>query len=180
MVLGSFKSPQSWILVYWKQSVLFYKLKIKLKLKLKIIAYLPHSLANFLKNCTALSFFANSFWEKPFLFYGRSISLLILLLFIGIPKDQQMYKNSFGCDDIGFCGLCNLAISLLLLLSIGIPRDQRMYKNSLDCLIKILKSEGLFGLYKGFIPNWMRLGPHTIISFFLFEYLRKIGGMRPV
>ncbi|XP_072038142.1 mitochondrial substrate carrier family protein ucpB-like [Amphiura filiformis] len=62
----------------------------------------------------------------------------------------------------------------------GLSKDERLYKNSLDCLIKLLKSEGIFGLYKGFIPNWMRIGPHTVISFFLFEYLRKVAGIRPV
>jgi hypothetical protein len=30
-------------------------------------------------------------------------------------------------------------------------------------LLQTLKTEGLFGLYKGFVPNWLRIGPHTII-----------------
>lgn len=55
-----------------------------------------------------------------------------------------------------------------------------VYKNSLDCILKIIKHEGVFGLYKGFIPNWMRIGPHTVVTFFVFEQLRKFVGMRPV
>jgi hypothetical protein len=37
---------------------------------------------------------------------------------------------------------------------------EKTYTGTFDCLTKIIKSEGLFGLYKGFIPNWMRIGPH--------------------
>lgn len=57
---------------------------------------------------------------------------------------------------------------------------EKTYTGTFDCLMKILRSEGPFGLYKGFIPNWMRIGPHTIISFFVFEQLRRIVGMDPV
>ncbi|XP_033120341.1 mitochondrial substrate carrier family protein ucpB-like [Anneissia japonica] len=62
----------------------------------------------------------------------------------------------------------------------GVPKDQIMYKNTLDCLLKTLRSEGMFGLYKGFIPNWLRIGPHTIISFFLFEQFRHMAGIKPI
>ncbi|XP_002741139.1 mitochondrial substrate carrier family protein ucpB-like [Saccoglossus kowalevskii] len=62
----------------------------------------------------------------------------------------------------------------------GIAKGEHRYRNSLDCFIKTLQSEGLFGFYKGFIPNWIRIGPHTIISFFLFEYFRKLVGIKPI
>ncbi|KAL3853599.1 hypothetical protein ACJMK2_017135 [Sinanodonta woodiana] len=54
------------------------------------------------------------------------------------------------------------------------------YSSAFDCFWKTLKTEGPLGLYKGFIPNWMRLGPHTIVTFFLFEELRRLVGMVPV
>jgi hypothetical protein len=57
---------------------------------------------------------------------------------------------------------------------------EKTYTGTFDCLTKIIKSEGLFGLYKGFMPNWMRIGPHTVLSFFIFEQLRRIVGMDPV
>lgn len=55
-----------------------------------------------------------------------------------------------------------------------------VYKNTLHCIGKIIRHEGILGLYKGFIPNWMRIGPHTIVTFFVFERLRQLVGMRPV
>lgn len=54
------------------------------------------------------------------------------------------------------------------------------YKSAFDCFFKTFRSEGPIGLYKGFIPNWMRIGPHTIVTFFIFEQLRKVIGMKPV
>ncbi|XP_020895834.1 mitochondrial substrate carrier family protein ucpB isoform X2 [Exaiptasia diaphana] len=56
----------------------------------------------------------------------------------------------------------------------------KIYSGITDCFIKIIKNEGFLGLYKGFIPNWMRIGPHTIVTFFVFEQLRKLVGMKPV
>ena len=44
----------------------------------------------------------------------------------------------------------------------------------------IIKSEGLYGLYKGWFPNWMRIGPHTIISFLIYEQLRLLLGIKPI
>lgn len=37
------------------------------------------------------------------------------------------------------------------------------YKGSLDALVKISQSEGLRGLYKGFLPFFTRLGPQTVL-----------------
>ena len=54
------------------------------------------------------------------------------------------------------------------------------YKSAIDCFLQTLRSEGALGLYKGFVPNWMRIGPHTIVTFFVFEQLRKLVGMEPV
>lgn len=55
-----------------------------------------------------------------------------------------------------------------------------MYKGTLDCIVKTVKAEGVFGLYKGFIPNWTRSGTHTVVIFFVFEQLRRLVGMQPV
>ena len=56
----------------------------------------------------------------------------------------------------------------------------KAYKSIIDCLLKTLRSEGLSGLYKGFLPNWMRLGPHTIVCFLIFERLRILFNIRPI
>ncbi|XP_048400717.1 brain mitochondrial carrier protein 1 [Stegostoma tigrinum] len=49
-----------------------------------------------------------------------------------------------------------------------------IYKGTLDGLLQTWKTEGFLALYKGFWPNWLRLGPWNIIFFITYEQLRKI------
>ncbi|XP_023377572.1 kidney mitochondrial carrier protein 1 [Pteropus vampyrus] len=48
------------------------------------------------------------------------------------------------------------------------------YTGTLDCLLQTWKNEGFFALYKGFWPNWLRLGPWNIIFFVTYEQLKKL------
>ena len=45
------------------------------------------------------------------------------------------------------------------------------YKGTIDCLMKTIKNEGVLSLWKGFTPYFLRLGPHTIITFIVLEKL---------
>lgn len=50
--------------------------------------------------------------------------------------------------------------------------DGRMpYSGSLDVLVKVSKQDGVLALWKGFLPYFFRLGPHTVITFMLLEQL---------
>lgn len=55
-----------------------------------------------------------------------------------------------------------------------------VYKSPWDCFSKTLRSEGPFALYKGAMAAWLRLGPHTIVTFMVFEQLRAATGTRPL
>uniref|UniRef100_A0A8C9SUR0 Solute carrier family 25 member 30 n=1 Tax=Scleropages formosus TaxID=113540 RepID=A0A8C9SUR0_SCLFO len=48
------------------------------------------------------------------------------------------------------------------------------YKGTVDCLVKTWRSEGFLALYKGFFPNWLRLGPWNVIFFITYEQLKKL------
>nr|XP_040038800.1 solute carrier family 25 member 35 [Gasterosteus aculeatus aculeatus] len=50
----------------------------------------------------------------------------------------------------------------------------QLYKGFADCFSKTLKKEGLVGLYKGLGASYFRLGPHTILSLFFWDELRKL------
>ncbi|XP_041340553.1 brain mitochondrial carrier protein 1 isoform X1 [Pyrgilauda ruficollis] len=56
----------------------------------------------------------------------------------------------------------------------AIVGSTELYKGTLDGLIKTWKSEGFFALYKGFWPNWLRLGPWNIIFFITYEQLKRL------
>lgn len=55
------------------------------------------------------------------------------------------------------------------------PKGQ--FKGIMDCIIFTAKS-GPLGFFKGFIPAFIRLGPHTILLFIFFEQLRKNFGYK--
>eukprot|EP00644_Phytophthora_capsici_P018316 jgi/Phyca11/511844/fgenesh2_kg.PHYCAscaffold_101_\ len=44
----------------------------------------------------------------------------------------------------------------------------------------VLRTEGIRGFFKGWLANWFRLGPHTIISLMAYEELRAAMGIKPV
>ena len=44
-----------------------------------------------------------------------------------------------------------------------------IYSGPIDCVVKVLKIEGLRGLYKGLAPTMIRLTPHTVILWLVQE-----------
>ena len=46
-----------------------------------------------------------------------------------------------------------------------------VYNGPIDCIVKILKIEGICGLYKGLVPTLVRLTPHTVILWIVQENL---------
>ncbi|TQE00935.1 hypothetical protein C1H46_013475 [Malus baccata] len=67
-------------------------------------------------------------------------------------------------------------------VSIGSPVDvvkSRMmgdstYKNTFDCFIKTLKHEGFLAFYKGFLPNFGRLGSWNVVMFLVLEQAKNV------
>jgi solute carrier family 25 protein 34/35 len=49
-----------------------------------------------------------------------------------------------------------------------------LYKNVFDCLIKTFQVEGFRGLYKGFVPNYWRIGPHTILNLTVWDHFKSL------
>ena len=50
----------------------------------------------------------------------------------------------------------------------------KYYRGVVDGFVKILRSEGLWGLYKGWGASMFRLGPHTVLSLVFWEKLRSV------
>ncbi|KAM5583392.1 mitochondrial uncoupling protein 2 [Rosa sericea] len=67
-------------------------------------------------------------------------------------------------------------------VSIGSPVDvvkSRMmgdptYKNTIDCFVKTLKYEGFLAFYKGFLPNFGRLGSWNVLMFLMLEQAKSV------
>ncbi|CAD5211072.1 unnamed protein product [Bursaphelenchus okinawaensis] len=48
------------------------------------------------------------------------------------------------------------------------------YSGAVDVLKKVVKNEGFFALWKGFTPYYMRLGPHTVLTFIILEQMNSM------
>ncbi|KAF5877345.1 putative mitochondrial oxaloacetate transport protein [Botrytis fragariae] len=49
-----------------------------------------------------------------------------------------------------------------------------LYSGIFDCLAKTVKTEGIFAIYKGFLPHLARILPHTILTLSLAEQTNKL------
>ena len=48
---------------------------------------------------------------------------------------------------------------------------ESQYRSTVDCVVKTVRAERLRGLYKGFLPTYMRLAPWQMIFFVCFEQI---------
>lgn len=46
-----------------------------------------------------------------------------------------------------------------------------LYKGWLDCVLKVMKTEGIYGFYKGLGPIYARSAPHSTLLLFFFDQL---------
>lgn len=49
-----------------------------------------------------------------------------------------------------------------------------LYTGIVDCFLKIIKTEGIWGLYKGWTVCYFRIGPHTTLSLVFWDEFRKL------
>uniref|UniRef100_A0A1B6D351 Solute carrier family 25 member 35 n=1 Tax=Clastoptera arizonana TaxID=38151 RepID=A0A1B6D351_9HEMI len=49
-----------------------------------------------------------------------------------------------------------------------------LYSSYFDCVTKIWRSEGIRGLYKGFVPCFARIGPHTVLCLVFWDLLKEV------
>lgn len=52
--------------------------------------------------------------------------------------------------------------------------DMGKYNGFLDCGMKIIKNNGIKGLYSGFIPIWIRFAPTTTLQLVIFEQIKPL------
>lgn len=49
-----------------------------------------------------------------------------------------------------------------------------LYRNFVDGFVKTFRYEGVRGLYKGFVPMYWRIGPHTILNLTFWDQFKKL------
>jgi solute carrier family 25, member 34/35 len=53
-------------------------------------------------------------------------------------------------------------------------QNGNLYQGVFDCLMKTVRTEGFFAIYKGFLPHLARILPHTILTLSLAEQTNKL------
>jgi solute carrier family 25 protein 34/35 len=53
----------------------------------------------------------------------------------------------------------------------------KFYSGPVDCFMRTYRAEGVRGLYKGAFAAYLRLGPHTVLTFVLLELFRPALGL---
>ncbi|XP_010141286.1 PREDICTED: brain mitochondrial carrier protein 1-like, partial [Buceros rhinoceros silvestris] len=96
-------------------------------------------------------------------------------LWRGVVPTKRVLCSSFTCGLAGAIASNPVdVVRTRMMNQRAIVGSTELYKGTLDGLVKTWKSEGFFALYKGFWPNWLRLGPWNIIFFITYEQLKRL------
>ena len=97
---------------------------------------------------------------------------------------KQMLLASKIVDDNVFChilsglgaGLCSCVVgSPVDVVKSRVMGDSvGMYSGTVDCFVKTMKNDGIMAFYKGFIPNFTRLGSWNVAMFLTLEQVKKL------
>ncbi|CAI7791381.1 unnamed protein product [Closterium sp. NIES-54] len=96
-------------------------------------------------------------------------------------KQSLLKVPGFG-DNVGTHLIAGLGAGFFA-VCIGSPVDvvksrvmgdsSGQYKGTLDCFLKTFRNDGVLAFYKGFIPNFGRLGSWNVIMFLTLEQVKK-------
>ena len=107
---------------------------------------------------------------------------------------RTLLRNGIIKEDGPVLHICSSACAGFVAATMGAPADVvktrvmqqpvdpatgkgKFYKGALDCLVKTVRNEGIFALYKGWVPTYLRMAPWSFIYFVTFEQLRRAAGM---
>lgn len=116
---------------------------------------------------------------------GSSSQLTSFAMTKDLLKNYQIFNNSpmltsFMASIVGgvFQVICMTPFDLISTRLYNQPVDDLgkglLYKNIPDCCIKIWRTEGPLGFYKGVTANYMRLAPHGVLTLVFWDWLKDL------
>lgn len=81
----------------------------------------------------------------------------------------SLHSSSFACGLAGALASNPVDVVRTRMMNQRVLSGNFLYKGTLDGLMQTWRNEGFFALYKGFWPNWLRLGPWNIIVSFMAD-----------
>ena len=96
------------------------------------------------------------------------------LLRQSLPEPCQGYVNVLTALSAGvFTALLAHPVDTVLIRVYHQTSADVWYSGPLDAAAKAIRTEGVFGLYKGFSATFLRQMPHTAVTFLSLEWLRN-------
>lgn len=81
----------------------------------------------------------------------------------------------------GFCMTCTVApFDMVRTQLMNQPTNKKIYNGFGDCLMKIVRKNGPFSLWRGFLPIWARFAPTTTLQLLIFETLLRASGYQSI
>lgn len=65
-------------------------------------------------------------------------------------------------------------------LPASLPAGGKAHSSPLSCAASIYALHGWRGFWRGWLANYARLGPQTVVTFLVVEQLRAAVGMAPL
>lgn len=100
-------------------------------------------------------------------------------------RRHDLYFNNAACNSF-ICGLIAgsmMAVAItppdiILTRLYNQPLDEfgkgTYYRGYVDCFWKVLKAEGIHGLYKGFWPTYFRIAPHSTLVLLFYDEMKRL------
>eukprot|EP01138_Halocafeteria_seosinensis_P014244 gb/GECG01014543.1/.p1 GENE.gb/GECG01014543.1/~~gb/GECG01014543.1/.p1 ORF type:complete len:307 (+),score=31.18 gb/GECG01014543.1/:1-921(+) len=99
-------------------------------------------------------------------------------------SSKEVIKNRFNVVDNYMLHVICSILSAVSVVAVMNPLDvaatriyqdsERIYRSPMDCLVKTTRHEGILALYKGSVAQFIRVGPHTILTFVFYEQIKKL------
>ncbi|XP_053687318.1 solute carrier family 25 member 35-like [Sabethes cyaneus] len=72
--------------------------------------------------------------------------------------------------------MCPVDVVLARMTNQGVTTTGKglLYANVFDCFLKIYRTEGTHGLYKGFVPLYARVAPHTLLNLTFWDFFKSL------
>jgi solute carrier family 25 protein 34/35 len=97
------------------------------------------------------------------------------LLRLGFVDGMSSQLGAAMCSGIVACLIMNPFDVIMTRLY---NQKGGLYSGPLDCAIKTVRVEGTGALWRGLVPHFVRIGPHTALTLVLLEQVRSL--LRPI
>lgn len=94
-----------------------------------------------------------------------------LVQHLGMEEGPALHLSSSAASGFVVCCVMHPPDTIMSRLY---NQNGNLYNGVIDCLGKTIRTEGVFAIYKGFLPHLARILPHTILTLTLAEQTNKL------